>query len=40
MVFPEKVLVSERRVEEAAVMVKVPPAVMAVELMVARVPVK
>ena len=37
---PEKVLVSPRSVEDAAVMVCVPPAVMAVALMVASVPVR
>ena len=37
-VMPEKVLLSVRRVEEAAVSVKVPPAVIAWVLMVARVP--
>jgi hypothetical protein len=40
MLEPEKVLSFERSVEEAAVIVNVPPAVIAVELMVARVPVR
>src|SRR5580704_11992842 len=40
MLFPENVLLLERSVEEAAVMVKELPAVMAVVLMVARVPVR
>lgn len=39
-VFPEKVLLSVRRVELAAVIVKVPPAVIAVLLMVAREPTR
>ena len=37
---PEKVLLFARSEEEAAVIVKVPPAVMVVELMVAREPVR
>ena len=37
---PEKILESARRVEEAAVIIKVPPAVIAVAFMVARVPVR
>ena len=37
---PLKMLLSERSEEEAAVMVKVPPAVIEVELMVAKEPVR
>ena len=37
---PEKVLLFPSKVEEAAVMVKEPPAVMLVLLMVARLPVR
>lgn len=40
VVLPENLLLSVRSVEEAAVIVKVPPAVIVVLLIVARVPVK
>ena len=40
ILLPEKVLLLERSVEDAAVMVKVPPAVIAVEFTVATVPVR